>query len=276
MAENTGRCLRIKSVDGNTSFQCETIGIFPELKFVNGYFYSEDGTFEGKENKPNNDGSNEDVYVCVGKTTQNDKHGNAMTTYNNIKKLDVTHEVLLAFASVIHAESKGSKEESYAIGNVTMNFINAGGSKQIPTLDDAVMYDNRFAQGATQDNLSSFIGLSNKNSKFGIGAAINAIGYSQGISGFSDYSGGANGWDGIDLISTKWNNSHRNYTWSDGSKELLLTYKKNNNGGVDVSAFTYKKEGYEISATKIIGNTIYTNITTGRGEKKQNSTRFHL
>jgi hypothetical protein len=114
-----------------------------------------------------------------------------------------------------------------------------------------------------------------KNSKYAMGAAINAIGNSQGISGFSDYSNGANGWDGIDLISSKWNNSHRDYSWSEGSKSLLSKYKKDNNGGVDVSGFTYKKSGYQISATKIIGNTIYTKLTTGRGEKKQSNMRFN-
>jgi hypothetical protein len=273
---NDNRILYIAEIDGDTRFQNVTLEILDRIVYINGHFYNKDGTFEGKINEPDFEGSANDVYVCDGKSTQKDKNGNKGLTYNNTKKLNVTHEVLLAFASVIHAESRGSKEESYAIGNVTMNFINGGGSTQIPTLDDAVMYDNKFAQGATQDNLSSFMGIGDKNSKFAMGAAINAIGNSQGISGFNDYSGGANGWDGIDLISSKWSNSHRNYTWSEGSKELLSTYKKDNNGGVDVSGFTYKKDGYQISATKIIGNTIYTNITTGRGEKKQSNTRFHL
>ena len=276
MAESTGRVLRIKSIDGDTRFQGVELEVFDRILYKNGHFYNVDGNFEGKIDEPQNEGGVEDVYTCKSKSTQKDKSGKDITTYNDIKKLDITNELLLAFASVIHAESNGSKEESYAIGNVTMNFINNGGSTQIPTLDDAVMYDNKFAQGATQNNLSSFIGIADKNSKFGMGAAINAIGNSQRISGFSDYSGGANGWDGIDLVSSKWNNSHRNYIWSEGSKELLLTYKKDNNGGVDVSAFTYKKDGYQISATKIIGKTIYTNITTGRGEKKQSNTRFHL
>lgn len=38
-----------------------------------------------------------------------------------------------------------------------------------------------------------------------------------------------------------------------------------------VSGFTYKKDGYQISVTKIIGNTIYANIITGRGEEKQSN-----
>lgn len=237
---------------------------------LDGDYYTNDGDWLG------NDGIDDKKVHVVNDGDYKAIGGGKTNIYKSTELTGVTNEILLAFASVIHAESGGSKNESYAIGNVTMNFIDGGGSRQIPTLEDAVMYDNKFAQGATQDNLTSFMGLGDKNSKFAMGAAINALGKSQGISGFSDYSGGANGWDGIDLISTKWENSHRDYSWSEGSKELLKTYKKDNNGGVDVSAFTYKKSGYQISATKIIGNSIYTKLTTGRGEKKQSDTRFHL
>lgn len=40
-----------------------------------------------------------------------------------------------------------------------------------------------------------------------------------------------------------------------------------------VSGFTYKKDGYQISATKIIGRTIYTNITILVEEKKNKVTQ---
>ena len=217
--------------------------------------------------------------ICVANKHNHDEK----TGKNTIKHSDrtelkgVSNEILLGFASLIHAESGGSKDESYAIGNVTMNFIDEGGSSQLKTLEDVAMYDNRFAQGATQENFSSFLDLSysDRNSKYAVGAAINAIGNSQGLAGYSDYSNGADSWDGIDLISSKWSNNHRNYSWSEGSKSLLNTFKTNNNGGVDVSAFTYKKTGFDISATKIIGKTLFTNLNTGRGEKKQSTVRFN-
>ena len=79
---------------------------------------------------------------------------------------------------------------------------------------------------------------------------------------------------GIDLISTKWGNAHRSYSWSTDSKSLLQKYKKQNNGGVNVDNFTYKSKGYQIKATKIIGTTIYTNLQTGRGERKTSKVRF--
>jgi hypothetical protein len=105
-------------------------------------------------------------------------------------------------------------------------------------------------------------------------AAINAIGYNNKLAGYLDYSGGANSWDGIDLVSTKWKNVHRTYTWSTDSKNLLKEYKKENNGGVKVAGFKYQKKGFQISATKIIGKTLYTHLTTGRGEKKTDPTKF--
>ena len=237
---------------------------------LEGDYYTTEGEYLGWDGK--NDGKTYAVKEGDYKNLGDGKNA----IYAKTELAGVSNELLLAFASLIHAESSGSKDESYTIGNVTMNFIDGGGSTQLPTLDDVAMYDNRFAQGATQSNFSDFIALGEggRNSKFAVGAAINAIGYSQGSEGFQDYSNKANGWDGIDLISSTWKNNHRDYSWSTGSKDLLSTYKKDNNGGVDVTKFTYKDTGYQISATKIIGKTIYTNITTGRGEKKQSNVRF--
>ena len=192
------------------------------------------------------------------------------------KSLGVNQSELKAFGSVIHQESGGGKAESYAIGNVTMNFLKEGGSSQLKTLEDVTMYDNTFAQGATQGAYTDFMGMTpeQQNSKHAMGAAINAIGHSKGMAGYSDYSGGADSWDGIDLISTKWENSHRNYTWSESSKSLLSTYQTRFNGGVDVSKWKYSGTNFDIKATKIIGKTLFTNLSGGRGEKKQSQAKF--
>ncbi len=190
--------------------------------------------------------------------------------------LGVNNDQLVAFGAVIDAESSGAKAESYAIANATMNFLDEGGSTQLKTLEDVTMYDNSFAQGATQEGYSAFKGksASEQNSKFALGAAINAIGFSKGLKSFTDESGGADSWDGKDLVSTKFDNSHRGYSWSSGSKDLLVAYKKDVNGGVDVTKFTYKKTGFQIEATKAIGKTIFTNHKGGRGEKKQSAEKF--
>jgi RHS repeat-associated protein len=190
--------------------------------------------------------------------------------------LGVNHDVFLAFGSVVNNESSGGKEESFAIANVTMNFIEQGGSSDLKTLEDVTMYDNSFAQGAKESEYQKFNKMSpeERNAKHAIAAVINALGASKNIAGFEDNTNGADGWDGIDLISTKYNNAHRNYTWSEGSKTMTEKFRKDNNGGVKVKDWTYKKTGFQIEATKIIGKTIFTDLKTGRGESKENKTKF--
>ncbi|PVD51799.1 hypothetical protein DC498_13790 [Terrimonas sp.] len=249
--------------------------IDPDGMGVTGDYYKRDGTYLGTDHI-----DDDKTYVVDDNAITSRVSDDTKTTYtfnkSGVTDLNISHQVFIAFASLINTESSGSKDESYAIGNVTMNFIDQGGSSQLKTLEDVAMYDNRFAQGATQKDYDAFTALTprEQNAKFAVGAAINAIGNSQGLPGYSDYSGGANSWDGIDLIASSWKNPHRNYTWSSDSKELLRTFKKDNNGGVNVNGFTYKDSGYQISAKKIIGKTLYTSLQGGRGEKKESSIRF--
>jgi RHS repeat-associated protein len=241
-----------------------------------GDFYKEDGTYLG------NDGKNDDkVFVVKNdgvKSSTTDENGYVTNTFkvNAVTDLGVSHTEFIALAAVINLESSGGKNESYAIGNVMMNFIADGGSTQLKTLADITLHDNNFVQGATQENYTNFTKLNphSQNSKFELGAAINAIGYNRGLAGFSDYSKGANTWDGVDLVDSSFENQHRSYSWNTDSKDLLKKYQKDNNGGVNVSDFTYKKSGFDISATIIIGKTLFTNVQGGRGEKKQSNTKF--
>lgn len=170
--------------------------------------------------------------------------------------LGIDNGQLVAFAGVIDNESSGKKDESYAIGNVTMNYLDGGGSKHgLKTLEDVTMYNNSFAQGATQSNYTAFKGKTTEeqNSKFGLGAAINAIGWSKKIDGFgfSDATNGATGWDGKDLVRDfPAGNAHRNYTWSLDSKSLLQKYQKSfGDGTVNVNNFTYSKTNFDDKAT---------------------------
>ena len=192
--------------------------------------------------------------------------------------LGVDNGQLVAFAGVIDNESSGNKGESYAIGNVTMNYLDGGGSKHgLKTLEDVTMYDNSFAQGATQSNYTAFKGKTTEeqNSKFGLGAAINGIGWSKKIDGFgfSDATNGATGWDGKDLVRDfPGGNSHRNYTWSLDSKSLLLKYQKSfGDGTVNVNGFKYSTTNFGDKATSIIGATLYQQVQGNRTEYKQNN-----
>ncbi|SNS40631.1 RHS repeat domain-containing protein, partial [Dokdonia pacifica] len=237
------------------------------------YYYAQDGTFlfetdddkddvyawqegEGKKRTHNPDGSYQDEWV-EGSFGQLKHDGEA-----------VSHDVFLGFAAAVAEESSGDKNESFAIASTTLNFLAEGGSTQLQTLEDLVLYDNNFIQGATQKGYSEYLKSKNKNSENEIGAVINAL------SGGTDYSGGANGWDGIDLISTKHSNSHRGYRWSSDSKSLVEKYRKDNNGGVKVGKWTYTSKNPQIQVQRIVKKTIFTKLLTGRGERKQSETKF--
>ena len=240
-----------------------------------GDYYAKNGSYLGTDKKKDNF-----IYIqySSGKT-KFEINGK----YQNFQKLDVTRNTFLAFASAINNESSGNKQESMALANVVMNFINDGGSKTLKTLDDVVLYRNSFMRGSNQKAVNEFQGLpiNSKNRTLAIAAVINALGYNQGLTGFSDYSGGANTWDGKDLMYTNWPNSHRNYIWSSDSKQLLKQYKSLVHGSVNVDGFKYKNtygENHQIQvnikATMIAGKTLFTHLYGGRGEKRYEYLNF--
>ena len=240
-----------------------------------GDYYAKNGSYLGTDKKKDNF-----IYIqySSGKT-KFEINGK----YQNFQKLDVTRNTFLAFASAINNESSGNKQESMALANVVMNFINDGGSKTLKTLDDVVLYRNSFMRGSNQKAVNEFQGLpvNSKNRTLAIAAVINALGYNQGLTGFSDYSGGANTWDGKDLMYTNWPNSHRNYIWSSDSKQLLKQYKSLVHGSVNVDGFKYKNTYGEkhqiqvnIKATMIAGKTLFTHLYGGRGEKRYEHLNF--
>ena len=240
-----------------------------------GDYYAKNGSYLGTDKKKDNF-----IYIqySSGKT-KFEINGK----YQNFQKLDVTRNTFLAFASAINNESSGNKQESMALANVVMNFINDGGSKTLKTLDDVVLYRNSFMKGSNQKAVNEFQGLpiNSKNRTLAIAAVINALGYNQGLTGFSDYSGGANTWDGKDLMYTNWPNSHRNYIWSSDSKQLLKQYKSLVHGSVNVDGFKYKNtygENHQIQvnikATMIAGKTLFTHLYGGRGEKRYEHLNF--
>jgi hypothetical protein len=251
--------------------------IFMDSDGMFGDYYKQNGDYLG------NDGKDDDkVYLVENDGVKSSKAENGIRTtmlFNSkIHDLGISHTSFLAFASLIHQESGGNKDESYGIANVSMNYLANGGSiKGLKTLEDISLYKNSFARGATQEAYSYFMGLSNKDrdSKFALEAALNAVGYSIGLPGTFDKTNGATGWDGSDLVSTLHKNDHRNYIWSSDSKNLLNQYQKERNGGINVSDFKYADSGYGASATAIIGKTLYEKIHTNRTEHKaKNATRF--
>jgi len=241
---------------------------------LDGDYYLTDGTYLGNEGIDDHkvyevDNSETDYKPATeGNTT-------VVATADITELKGVTNETLIAFAATINAESNGIKAESYAVGNTIMNCLKEGGSTKLKSLEDVVGYENWYARGATKTNYDSFLESSEKNSKFALGAAINAIGYNNGISGYVDYSYGANSWDGIDLLDTHWDNTHRDYIWSNNERGLLSCFQNTFNGGIDVSKCSYLQTGYEVTALKVYGGTIFQKVMTPRGEGKISNVRFY-
>ncbi|WP_433763530.1 hypothetical protein [Flavobacterium ginsenosidimutans] len=94
------------------------VSVFPRLLYVNGHFYNKDGTFEGKINEPDFEGSVDDVYVCDGKSTQKDKNGDDFVTYNNTKILkendeNIVHSDFQKICNIIKHEGLSFENEEY-------------------------------------------------------------------------------------------------------------------------------------------------------------------
>lgn len=231
-------------------------------------YYAKDGSHIG------NDGI-DDKRTILGKQsdyTVKDGIITSMSVYAEFTDLNIDHDVFLGLAAAIHKETgtKKSKDEAMAIGNAILNIANQGAG-ELKTLDDLVMFDNSVVQGATQNNYKEFVkkNKEQQNSKHALNSAINAIGYNNNLLGFSDYSGGADGWDGLDLIFSNHSNSHRSYIWTVDSKTVIEKYIKDNNGNVKLSSFTFKDQGSVIEAKKILGQTLFQNITTPLGGEFQ-------
>lgn len=185
------RILYIAEIDGDTRFQNVTLEILPRILNVNGHFYNIDGTFEGKNDDPEYDGNVEDVYSCKDKSTQKDKNGKEITTYNGIKLLkendeNITHEKFIILSSTVYGESsfpylkkddENLKFEMFSLASVHYNYPkeaafgkNSAGAKDF--------------RKKTPDNRN------NTKMQFAIAGVINVL------TGGQDYSNGARYWDG--------------------------------------------------------------------------------
>ncbi len=109
MSDN--RILYIAEVNGDTRFQNVTLEVFPELKYVDGYFYTKEGKYLGKIGKDNN------VYITdqasfsdleKGKTIPDDK------IIYFTEKYKLNNEELLDRAHWIFGEGRGEFADDYA------------------------------------------------------------------------------------------------------------------------------------------------------------------
>ena len=168
----------------------------PSLKFddriinVNGHFYNKDGTFEGKINEPDFEGSVNDVYVCDGKSTQKDKNGNDFVTYNNTNILkdnygNIKHEEFIILSSTVYGESsfpylkkddENLKFEMFSIASVNYAYKETAFGKNSTAAKD-------FRKKTLEER-------NDTKMQIAISAVINTY------IGGKDYSNGARYWDG--------------------------------------------------------------------------------
>ncbi|WP_456311930.1 hypothetical protein [Pseudomonas shirazensis] len=159
---------------------------------VNGHFYNKDGTFEGKINEPDFEGSVNDVYVCDGKSTQKDKNGNDFVSYNNAKLLkekdsNVNHEKFIFSASIAYGECSLEYNIDVKLELFAIAYVNFKHSKNV-------------AYGKDSAGAISFRKKENEKRngtvmQTAISAVINAL------TNGTDYSNGADSWDGVDVLT---------------------------------------------------------------------------
>ena len=100
----------LKSGQINVPSVIEPVVPKKEVQYVNGHFYNENGSFEGKVNVPSNTGLVSDVYSCTGKGKAKDKDGKEIDIYNGIKLMkendvNITHSHFCYIAYVVKMES---------------------------------------------------------------------------------------------------------------------------------------------------------------------------
>ncbi|MEN2489574.1 hypothetical protein AAYQ05_17355 [Flavobacterium sp. B11] len=209
-----------------------------QIVYVNGHFYNKDGTFEGKINEPDFEGSVEDVYVCDGKSTQKNKNGDDFVTYNNAKILkendvNITHKKFISSSSTIYGESSAYRNNIGFITELSMEMFAIASVHKI----------NKIAYGIDSDQAKLFRKTEiEKRNSTKMQLAIGALIYS--LTSENDASNGATMWDGaeqaqflesddrfstgkfeIHMNTMGWTISDEHYKkWKDGVEKLGGTF----------------------------------------------------
>ncbi|MFQ6603904.1 hypothetical protein [Flavobacterium sp. C3NV] len=227
------------------------------ILYVNGHFYNEDGTFEGKINEPDFEGSVEDVYVCDGKSIQKDKNGNDFVIYNSTKILkennaNITHEKFIMLSSTIYGESSAYKASIGFTAELAMEMFAIASVHKI----------NKIAYGSDSDQAKLFRKKENeKRNSTKMQLAIGALIYS--LLSKNDASNGATMWDGAEQAQFLPNDDR----FSTGKFEIHM-----NTMGWTISDEHYKK--WKLGVEKLGGtfNAPQEKYTPGVHPKKRFST----
>jgi hypothetical protein len=175
-----------------------------KIIYINGHFYNKDGTFEGKINEPDFEGSVNDVYVCNGKSTQKDKNGNDFVTYNGTELLkenevNITHEKFANNSYLIHHEASftGNKETALWIAHTVNNALkNKNYDRDEKTFN--ALFKTGYSSVGKADKTKTIPTSSNgKNHCFARAAMISVL------KGDDDPTTSSYFWDGLDFFTKK-------------------------------------------------------------------------
>ncbi|WP_119792223.1 hypothetical protein [Flavobacterium anhuiense] len=171
------------------------------IVYVNGHFYNKDGTFEGKINELDFEGSVEDVYVCDGKSTQKNKNGDDFVTYNNAKILkendiNILHDKFINNSYLIWHEASltGNKETALWIAHTVNNALNSKYKRGKNTFNE--LFKTGYSSVKESDKIKTIPTTSNaENHCFARSAMISVL------SGQNDPTSDSYFWDGLDLFT---------------------------------------------------------------------------
>ena len=220
------RTFYIAEVDGDTRFEDVTLEIVSQGNLVNGHFYSKDGSFQGKVNKPSYEGNNEDVYVCDGK-------GELKDSFVNSKKLSITHTNFCYIAGVVKAEDSSTFESAAATTQATFNAVKFEKGENL-TMEEQSKYSKKLLSINNGDKVNAYSTVPS-DKKTPLDDDKDTTEYKNArkalihvLEGKKDFSEGAVLWDGIDFAEKGIN--HNKATKEGGisiSKDLWVKFINN-------------------------------------------------
>lgn len=171
-----------------------------EIQNINGHFYNENGTFEGKINLITNIGTVDDVYTCTGKSRSKDKEGKEINTFNGIKILkeddkNISHSHFCYIAYVVKMEA--GDEDLKELKCIAYTSFNR--SKSIKTSWKQLLstaYSSVVNKKEMKDSLDDVKSKLTRKALFYV------------LNGEEDLTNGAEFWDGTDFLA--WGNSETN------------------------------------------------------------------
>jgi len=167
---------------------------------VNGHFYNEDGTFEGKVNEGENEGNLNDVYTCTGTSKVKNEKDEDIITFNGIQILqegdkNISHSDFCYIAYVVKMEAGAEDlKELKCIAYTSFNRSRATKSKWKKLLSTSY--------SSVENKKEMLSSLNDKKSKL----TRQALFYT--LKGENDLTNGAELWDGTDFLA--WGNSETN------------------------------------------------------------------